>query len=152
MRVTSNYYRTLGSSFFLGRDFLHDEDQEGRNHVVILTHKLWNHLGADPKMVGRTLRVNGEPYTVVGVLQPGIADRDLFQLAVPLVFTPEELHQNDGSFVVVGRLKPGVNIAQAQDNMDAVAAHRAQHDAKSTVAKGASVRPLREYMFPCPAT
>jgi putative ABC transport system permease protein len=147
MRVTSNYYRTLGSSFFLGRDFLHDEDQEGRNHVVILTHKLWNHLGGDPKMVGRTLRVNGEPYTVVGVLQPGIADRDLFQLAVPLVFTPEELHQDDGSFVVVGRLKPGVNIAQAQDNLDAVATHLAQHDANSTLAKGASVRPLREYMF-----
>jgi putative ABC transport system permease protein len=147
MRVTSNYFRTLGSSFFLGRDFLQHEDQEGKNHVVILTHKLWNHLGADPKIVGHTLRVNGEPYTVVGVLQPGIADRDLFQLAVPLVFTPEELHQDDGSFVVVARLKPGVNIGQAQDYMDAVAAHLAEHDTKNSAAVGASVRPLREYMF-----
>ena len=52
MRVTANYFHTLGSSFFLGRDFLPGEDQEGKNHVVILTHKLWSHLGADPNWLG----------------------------------------------------------------------------------------------------
>ena len=43
---------------------------------MILTHKLWSHLGADPKLVGHTMRINGEPYTVVGVLAPGIFDRE----------------------------------------------------------------------------
>jgi len=147
MRVTANYYRTLGSSFFLGRDFLQEEEQQGKNHVVILSHKLWQHLGADPKLIGHTLRVNGEPYTVVGVLKPGISDRDLFEMAVPLVFTTEELHQDAVPLVAVGRLKPGISIKQAQDNMDVIAAHIAQRDVKSNQAKDTSVRPLREFMF-----
>jgi putative ABC transport system permease protein len=146
MRVTSNYYRTLGSSFFLGRDFLPDEDHEGRNHVVILTHKLWEHLGADPNLVGHTLRVDGELYTVVGILQPGIADRDIFQMAVPLVFTPEELRQDNLSLVVAGRLRPDFTVSQAQESMDAVAAHLALNDHGNTPVKGISVRPLKDFM------
>ena len=59
MRITANYFRTLGSPFFLERDFLSGEDQEGTNHVVILTHKLWSHLGADPNLVGHTMRIDG---------------------------------------------------------------------------------------------
>jgi putative ABC transport system permease protein len=57
MRVTANYYRTLGNSLFLGRDFLPSEDQEGKNHVVILTHKLWSHLGANPRLVGHAIHI-----------------------------------------------------------------------------------------------
>jgi putative ABC transport system permease protein len=147
MRVSANYYRTLGSSFFLGRDFLLDEDHEGKNRVVILTHRLWSQLGADPKLVGGTMRVGGEPYTVVGVLQPGIADRDIFQMAVPLVFAQEELHDGSDPLVVVGRLRPGVTMMQAQEDMDAVTAHLSESSSKSRQAKGASVRPLREFMF-----
>jgi putative ABC transport system permease protein len=146
MRVTANYYRTLGSSFFLGRDFLQDEDQAGKDHVVILTHKLWNHLGADPKLVGHALRVDGEPYIVVGVLQPGIADRDIFQMTVPLVFTSKVLHQSAVPLVVIGRLKPGVTIMQAQDEMAAVTTHLAQSDGKNIRVKGATVEPLKDYM------
>ncbi len=147
MRVTANYYGTLGASFFLGRDFLSDEDQSGRNHIVILTHKLWSHLGADPNVVGHTLRIEGEPYTVVGVLQPGVADRDIFQMAVPLVFTPEELHHGSLNLVVVGRLKTGVSMHQAQERMSALMAHLAPSEAKSDAENSATVRPLREYMF-----
>ncbi len=146
MRVTSNYYRTLGSSFFLGRDFLPDEDHAGRNHVIILTHKLWEHLGADPNLVGHTLRVDREPYTVVGVLQAGIADRDVFQMAVPLVFTPEELRQDALSLVVAGRLRPDFSVTQAQESMDAVAAHLALNDHGNTPPKGISIRPLKDFM------
>jgi MacB-like periplasmic core domain len=58
-QVTSNYYGTLGSSFFMGRDFLPEEGQEGKNHVVILTHQLWQHLGSDPNLVGHTIPVDG---------------------------------------------------------------------------------------------
>ena len=148
MRVSANYYRTLGESFFLGRDFLDEEERDGKNHVVILTHKLWIHLGADPQVIGHTLRVNGEPYTVVGVLQPGIADRDIFQLAVPLVFTPEELQHHDPVYlVVVGRLRPGATITQAQDEMNAIAAHSPRSDTNSAQAATVRISPLREFMF-----
>jgi putative ABC transport system permease protein len=146
MRVTSNYYRTLGSSFFLGRDFLADEDHEGMNHVVILTHKLWYHLGADPNLIGHTLRVDGEPYTVVGVLRPGIADRDIFQMAVPLVFTPEEIRANVLSLVVAGRLRLSVSTSQAQQSMDAITARLAQSDHVDASVKGVRIRPLQDTM------
>ena len=146
-RVTANYFRTLGSSFFLGRDFIPGEDQEGKNQVVILTHKLWRHLGADPNLVGHTMRIDGKPYTVVGVLQPGIADHDIFEMAVPLVLTPEELQHGPVYLVAVGRLKTSVSIQQAQDDVDAIMAHLAPSDPTDAQIKSASVRPLREYMF-----
>ena len=147
MRVTANYFHTLGSSFFLGRDFLPGEDQEGKNHVVILTHKLWSHLGADPKLVGHTMRIDGKPYTVVGVLQPGIADRDIFEMAMPLVFTPEELQNGSVYLVAIGRLKNGISIQQAQDDIGAIMAHVAPSNPTDAQIKSTSVRPLREYMF-----
>jgi len=147
MRVTANYFRTLGSPFFLGRDFLPGEDQEGQNHVVVLTHKLWSHLGADPNLVGHTMRIDGKPYTVVGVLQPGIADRDIFEMAMPLVFSPEELQNGSVYLVAVGRIKNGVSIQQAQDDVGAITAHLAPRNPRDAQITGASVRPLREYMF-----
>jgi putative ABC transport system permease protein len=147
MRVTANYFHTLGSPFFLGRDFLPGEDQEGKNHVVILTHKLWSHLGADPKLVGHTMRIDGKPYTVVGVLQPGIADRDIFEMAMPLVFTPEELQHGSVYLVAIGRLKNGVSIQQAQDDVGAIMAHLAPSNPMDAQIKSTSVRPLREFMF-----
>lgn len=147
MRVTANYFRTLGGPFFLGRDFLPGEDREGKNHVVILTHKLWSHLGADPKLVGHTMRIDGKPYTVVGVLQPGIADRDIFEMAMPLVFTPEELQSGSVDLVAIGRLKKGVSIQQAQDDVGAIMAHLAPSYSTYAQIKSTNVRPLREYMF-----
>jgi len=147
MRVTANYFHTLGNPFFLGRDFLPGEDQEGQNHVVILTHKLWSHLGADPNLIGHTMRIDGKPYTVVGVLQPGIADRDIFEMAMPLVFTPEELQHSSVYLVAIGRLENGVSIQQAQDDVSAIVAHIAPSNSTDAKITSASVRPLREYMF-----
>ncbi len=147
MRVTANYFRTLGSPFFLGRDFLPGEDQEGQNHVVVLTHKLWSHLGADPNLVGHTMRIDGTPYTVVGVLQAGIADRDIFEMSVPLVFSPKELQNGSVYLVPIGRLKNGVSIQQAQDDVGAIMAHLAPSNPRNAQITSASVRPLREFMF-----
>ena len=147
LRVTANYFRTLGSPFFLGRDFLPDEDQEGKSHVVILTHKLWSHLGADPNLIGHTMRIDGNPYTVVGVLQPGIADRDIFEMAMPLVVSPEELRNGSVYLVAIGRLKNGVSMQQAQDDVGAIMAHFAPVNPPDAQVNSASVRPLRDYMF-----
>jgi len=147
MRVTTNYFHTLGSPFFLGRDFRPGEDQEGQNHVVILTHKLWSHLGADRSLVGHTMPIDGKPYTVIGVLQPGVADRDIFEMAVPLVISPQEMQSGSVYLVAIGRLKNGVSIQQAENNLDAIMAHLAPNNSMDAQITGASVRPLREYMF-----
>ena len=88
----------LGNPLFLGRNFLPEEGEAGKEHVVILTHRLWQHLGANPKIVGQTMQINGEPYTVVGVLAPGTADRWDWELIVPLVFKPEQLSDHDSRY------------------------------------------------------
>src|SRR5258708_24753820 len=121
----------MGRPFLMGRDFLPEEGVEGRDHVVMLTHKLWAHVGANPKIIGKSMRINGEPYTVVGVLSPGLADRSNSQLAVPLVFKPEQLNHDFHWLLSIARLKPGVTVQQAQADMDSVAIHIAQANPKS---------------------
>ena len=147
-QVTVGFYNMMGRPFFLGRDFLPEEGVEGKDHVVILTHKLWSHLGADPKVIGTTIRVNGEPYTIVGVLPPGLDDRGDSQITVPLVFKPEQVNHDFHWLLSIGRLKPGVTLKQAQANMDAVTAHIAQAYPKSNQGWGAFVEPLKNDFLP----
>ena len=108
-QVTPGYYKMIGITFLLGRDFLPEEGKVGSDHEVILMHKLWAHLGSDPKILGTSIRINGEPYTVVGVLPPGAYDRGQPQLAVPLAFKPEQLNHDFHWLLSVARLKPGVD-------------------------------------------
>ncbi len=146
--VTPGFYHMLGRPFFLGRDFLPEEGVEGKSHVVILTHKLWSHLGADPKIVGQSMRVNGEPYTVVGVLAPGVDDRGDAQMTAPLVFKPEQLNHDFHWLLSIGRLKPGVTLKQAQADMDSVALHIAEAYPKSNKGWGVYVEPLKNDFLP----
>ena len=116
----------MGIKFQLGRDFLPEEGVAGKEHVVILMNKLWKRLGADPKIIGKTIQIDGTPYTVVGVLAPGQPDRLDQDLVVPLVFKPEQLNHDFHWLLAMGRLKPGVTIKQAQADMDTVTANIAQ--------------------------
>src|SRR5580692_436429 len=147
-QVTAGFYKMFGRPFFLGRDFLPEEGVEGRDHVVILTHKLWAHLGSDPKLVGQSMRINGEPYIVVGVLSPGLDDRSDSQLAVPLVFKPEQVNHDFHWLLSIARLKPGVTVQQAQADMDSVAAHIAEANPKSNKGWGVFVEPLKNDFLP----
>jgi putative ABC transport system permease protein len=147
-QVTPGYYNMLGRPFFLGRDFLPEEGTVGKDHEAILTHKLWSHLGADPKLVGRTMRINGELYTVVGILAPGLADRGEAQITVPLAFKPEQLNHDFHWLLSIARLKPGVTIKQAQADMDAVSAHIAEANPRSNKGWGAFVEPMKNDFLP----
>ncbi len=147
-QVTAGFYKMFGRPFLLGRDFLPEEGVEGRDHVVILTHKLWAHLGSDPKIIGQSMRINGEPYTVVGVLSPGLDDRAQSQLAVPLVFKPEQLNHDFHWLLSIARLKPGVTVQQAQADMDSVTTHIAQAYPKSNKGWGVFVEPLKNDFLP----
>jgi putative ABC transport system permease protein len=147
-QVTPGYYKMIGITFLLGRDFLPEEGKVGSDHEVILMHKLWAHLGSDPKIIGTSMRINGEPYTVVGVLPPGAYDRGQPQLAVPLAFKPEQLNHDFHWLLSVARLKPGVTIKQAQADMDAVSVHIAEENPKSNKGWGAFVEPLKNDFLP----
>jgi len=149
MEATPGYCAMLGYPMFLGRSFLPEEGESGKDHVVILTHKLWQRLGANSAVVGRKLRINGSPYTVVGVLAAGSADRKEEELIVPLVFKPaQQLDHGSRYWAVAGRLKPGVTIQQAQASLDSIAANEAQDYPETNRGWGALVEPFKNDFFP----
>jgi putative ABC transport system permease protein len=146
--TTPGLYRMLGVPFTLGRDFLPEEGQPGRDHVIILTHKMWERLGSDTHALGSTVRIDGERYTVVGVFAPGLTDRGQGEFAVPLAFRPEQFNRNMHWIDVMGRLKPGVTIQQAQADMNAVTARLAVSYPASNKGWGAIVDPLKNDFIP----
>jgi predicted permease len=147
-RLTVGFHSMQRIPFFLGRGFLPEEGVEGKDHVVVLSHKLWLKLGGDMKIVGKTMQLDGMPYTVVGVLQAGFQDRLPAQLSVPLVFKPEQINHDFHWLLVMGRLKPGVTRQQAQAGMNAVTEHIAQTYPKSNKGWGAFVDPLKNDFLP----
>src|SRR5215467_11332771 len=142
-RRTPGFFTFEGLPFLLGRDFLPEEGQPGRDHVVILSHRLWaNHFNSNRDLVGKDIRMNGEPYTVVGVLPPGMHDRFNSQLWVPLSFRPDQIAHDSNSGLVMARLKDGVSIAQAQAEMDVIAAQLASEFPQTNANRSVSVQPL----------
>ena len=148
MRATPGWFNMQGIRFLMGRDFLSEEGIPGKDHAVILTYKLWNRLGANRGILGQPMRINGEPYTVVGVLAPGVGDRFNFELAAPLAFRPEQINHDYHWLLTMGRLKNGVTLQQAQADMDAVTKHIAAAYPVSNKGWGASVEPLKNDFLP----
>ncbi len=148
-RVSANLFDLLGAKPLLGRTFLAEEDKPGTK-VVLLKEGLWKRrFGGDPGVVGKTVNLNGEPYTVLGVLPDGVQLpsfgkwRD--QVWVPMGFTPEEAGERSSHYLqVVGRLKPGVKLEQGQAEMETIAARLAQQYPDHNARRGAVVRPLHE--------
>ncbi len=125
--VSASYFELMGTRAFLGRTFAPDEDQPGKDQVVVLTNRMWqNHFGGDKGVVGRTLTFNNKPYTVIGVLPPGIYDRSRSDLWAPLAFTPDRMTRDFHWFRAFARLKPGVTIEEARAEMDAIGARIAE--------------------------
>lgn len=136
-------YNMMGVPFMMGRDFLPEEGVAGKDHVAILANRLWKRLGADPNIIGKTVTLDQKPYTVVGVWAPGQPDRLPWELNVPLVFRPAQINHDFHWLTVMGRLKDGVTLQQANANMAAVAQHIAQANPSSNKGWGASVEPLQ---------
>jgi putative ABC transport system permease protein len=142
-RRTPGFFTFEGLPLLLGRDFLPEEGQPGRDHVVILSQRLWaNHFNSNRDLIGKDIRMNGEPYTVVGVLPPGMHDRFNSQLWVPLSYRPEQITHDSNAGLVMARLKDGVSIAQAQAEMDTIAAQLASEFPQTNANRGVSVQPL----------
>ena len=137
-----------GTPFLYGRDFLPEEGTLGKEHEVILLNKLWRRLGSDPNIVGKTVQLDGTPYTVVGVLGPGQPDRLDEWLIVPLAFKPDQLNHDFHWLLALGRMKQGITIHQAQADMDTVTANIAQANPKSNKGWGAFVEPLHNDFLP----
>ena len=115
-KVTANVFSVLGVKPLLGRAFLPGEDSAGREHVVLLSYRLWrNFFGGNPGIVGQKIRLNDEKYTVVGVMPPWFSFQSKeIELWRPIVFTPQNYGQRTarGLNAVIGRLRSGVTLAR----------------------------------------
>jgi putative ABC transport system permease protein len=142
--MTPGFFAMQGIPFSLGRDFLPEEGELGKEHVLILTNRLWRErFGSDPNILGRQVRMDGTLYTVVGVLAGGMPDRYESLLFVPMALRPDQITHERHWMVVMGRMKPGVTMAQASADMNRVAKNIAEAYPKSNKGWGVIVEPLK---------
>jgi putative ABC transport system permease protein len=127
-RVTAGFFTALGAGPLLGRTFQPEEDRLGREQVVVLKHSLWERrFGSDPKILGQTIKLNNQTYTVIGVMPREFnfpyAGGELW---IPFVFFPKDLQDREHRYLrVIGLLKPGVSLAQGDAEIRALS-RRAQ--------------------------
>jgi putative ABC transport system permease protein len=144
--VSAGYFETLGVPPLVGRWFTPDEDQPGRNQVVILSHALWqSRFGGDHSVVGRSILLDGTPHTVVGVMDARFRFPGFVKLWTPLAWTEKERAvRGEHSCTVVARLAPGVDVPQAQAEMATISQRLERQYPEDDKGWGALVVPLRE--------
>jgi putative ABC transport system permease protein len=120
-QVSASLFPTLGVKPSLGRTFSEEEDQPGNDRVVVLSHGLWQRrFGSDPNIVGRTVQLNNNPYTVIGVMGSDFQyPRRSAELWTPLALDAKQQKDRTSRFLLlVGRLKPNVTLEQAQAELN----------------------------------
>ncbi|MGC1415621.1 MAG: ABC transporter permease, partial [Candidatus Acidiferrum sp.] len=155
MRTQSSLLEMLGAKPLLGRLLLPEEDKPGKPDVAILSERVWKRLfDADPRIVGRTIVLNGNPFTVVGVLQGSfMLNAEVMPSETPMdkmdVFAPLPLgadaanNRGDENYNIVARLKPGVSVQKAQADIDVIASRIREKD-KRDASFGMNVVGLQE--------
>jgi predicted permease len=114
LRVSSGYLPTLGVPALLGRTFTREEDLPGAAPTVVLSEHLWRHtLNADPHIVGRTIHINADSYTVIGVMPAALATVDSPDIWQPLRLSPVDPGYGGVNYQMIARLKPGTSVRQA---------------------------------------
>ncbi|HEY7160889.1 MAG TPA: ABC transporter permease, partial [Acidobacteriota bacterium] len=127
-RATHGFFEVLKAKPIYGRTFLAEEETAGKDQVVILSNSFWKRrFAGDPSVIGKKILLDGLPFVVVGIMGPKFAEPSFVELWTPLVFTEEQKQQRGASYLdVVARLKPGITQAQAQSEMNLIAASLAK--------------------------
>jgi predicted permease len=135
-KVTAGFFEALAVSPVLGRTFLPEEEAPGRHRRAILGHALWSRLfSADPHIIGTTVRVDGEPFEVIGVAPPGFAIPEGSQLWAPVSYTAEEWANRRNRWLeVIGRLREGVTIEHASAEFAAIAERQRRENPETNAA------------------
>src|SRR5579871_857666 len=149
LRVSAGFFDVLGVKPLLGRTFLPEEEFLGKDHEVVLSYGLWSsRYNGDPSLVGRTIRIDGAEFTVIGVM-PRDFEWQFWsgprKLWVPVGYTKTDVGRGNNSFLSIARLKPGVSVAQAASEMEAVGHNVAAQYPKDDADMGATVFPLAEF-------
>jgi putative ABC transport system permease protein len=145
LHVSADYFRLFGAPVLLGRTFTAQEDSPNGPHVVVLSYGFWQRrFGGNPQVVGSTISLSSEPYTVVGVLGRSFFTDPEADLWVPFQLDPNSTNLGH-YFFVAGRLKPGVSLAQANARLKIVAdGYRRLHPDDMDVHDSFGVQPLRD--------
>jgi putative ABC transport system permease protein len=148
--VSASFWSLLGVQPSVGRGFAPTEDQHGAGRVVVLSDGLWKRrFGADPRVIGQTVMLDGNSYSVIGVAPAGFSYPDRPDLWLPLVFSESDLDPgNRGAhwLGVIARVAPGVSVAQAHGEMVSLTKRLEQQFPRSNTGMTAAVIPLQEYM------
>lgn len=148
--VTPQFFRLLGARTRVGRTFSPQEDAPGRDQVVVLSHQVWQGVfGSDPAVVGRVVRVNGVPHTVIGVMDPsfrpalpGFPHAPGVYVTMSHTLRPARSGRMFTFFTAAGRLRPGIALAQARADMEAVAKGIETEDSARSLTQGIELVPL----------
>jgi predicted permease len=147
--ASSNLFSLLGVAPLLGRTFVEQDDTPNASHVVILSAEAWQrYFGGDHGILGRNIDLNGVGYTVIGVLPPGRTYPTAGEFWMPLSLMDKESQNRrvGHTLDVLGRLKPGVDLAEARADMQAIAARLAQAYPATNRNIGVLLIPLREQL------
>jgi putative ABC transport system permease protein len=152
-RITANLIPTLGIAPAAGRSFLPEEERAGANRVVLLSHGLWQRqFGSDPSLVNKTVQLDGQSYTVVGIMPLGFQFPSPKGLWVPLVLDPVKepwrADRTNRNLSVFGRLKPDVTLAQANAEMSIVAQRLQEQYPNSNNGWGVRMRTFYDWIVP----
>jgi predicted permease len=146
LRASSGLFDVLGVQPMMGRTFTKDEEAPGKDHVVVLSYGLWHRrYAADRSVLGKTIRINQESYTVIGVMPQGFAFPATQQkLWVPIGFNEADHSREAHSFYVSARLKPGVSFEKARAEMDAIGLRLAQAYPEISNGNSATITLMRD--------
>ena len=144
--VSSDFFPVLRSNAMQGRTFTPDEEQLGRDQVVVISNGLWQRaFGANPNIIGQTLTLNSRSFTVVGIMPGGFEFPREADLWVPLAWDDKERQTRSiHDYLVLARLKPNVSVQQAQAEMSTISSRLEQQYPEENSGWGAVVIPLRE--------
>jgi predicted permease len=148
VRVSASFFDVLGVKPRLGRAFLPEEEIFGRHRVVVLSDGIWRaRYNADPALVGKTIRLDSEDFTVIGVMPPEFVfqfGNGACRLWVPIFYTQGDQERGLPSFLCIARLKPDVTMEQARSKMNIIGLGLAQQYPKENAGKSATVVPIGE--------
>jgi predicted permease len=149
-RVSANFFQVMEVRPIIGRPFLLGEDQPGQDRAVLISEQLWKaKFSGDPRVLGQSIKINGNRYSIIGVMPESFGVYDTpAQIWFPLVFSADELGLGKHSFRFVrvfGRLKPGVRISEAAAQMNIIAARLAEAHPGTNKGWGARVMTEQQY-------
>jgi putative ABC transport system permease protein len=144
-RVTYGLFEVLHVSPILGRTFAANEDRPDEDAVVIISYDLWQRsFGGDPNVIGQKIMISSRPRTVIGVMPRGFRFPEVSDIWVPLAFTTQMYTRTDHGLETIARLKDGVTIAQAQTEMNTIAARILEQNPVTNEGLGVTVTSLRQ--------